>query len=56
MGGDVFCVALPKVGGNEWTKCGWVSLWDGDLGGLFYLFGAGFLDKMVGADIWMRIV
>ena len=33
------------MGGNERPECGWVSLWDGGLGGLFYPFGVGFLGQ-----------
>ena len=40
MGGDFFALLLPEESGNEWTECRWVSLWDSDLGGSFYLFGA----------------
>ena len=45
-----------EIGGNDRTECGWVSPWDGDLGGLFLLLERGFLGKMVGADVLMDMV
>ena len=33
---------LLEASGNEWTEYRWVSLWDSNLGGSFYLFGVGF--------------
>ena len=43
--GIFFVLLQPEVGGNERTECGLVSLWDGDLGGLFYPFRMGFLGQ-----------
>ena len=32
----------PEIGRNERIECGWVSPWEGDLGGLFCPFGTGY--------------
>ena len=43
--GIFFGRLYPEIDGNERTECGWVSLWDGDLGRLFCSFGTWFLEQ-----------
>ena len=50
--GYFFGLLWPEIGGNEWTVWEWVSLWDGDLSGLFCPFGTWFL----GQDVRCRCV
>ena len=39
--GIFFALLEPKISGNEWSECGWVSLWDVDLGGCIFGRGGG---------------